>query len=241
MQSSNIFSKFTAIIVPNELVSIINSIVDKFTSVSKNEENINIQAPFMPPPPVNLHQTSIVLPPPALYELLPLPPPPALASPPPQVIDALPPPPPALTALPPPSVLDVLSLVPESHNINIIKRGRGAYPEVDILSNNLCSLGVHCFYEECKLIHFPIHKCRHEHNCNRNITDKSCGFIHDEHESVINRLENNKFELYKGWEKHRPFWSRTAEGRANHFKKNVIKSNTSNHNVCVNWNWYCKC
>jgi hypothetical protein len=132
--------------------------------------------------------------------------------------------PPSLRALPAPPA----PLVP-MNNIYFLKR------EIDVVSNDICYRGVHCFYEDCSLIHFPIHKCNHKNNCDRNMRDKSCGFIHDQHESVMNRLEDNKFELYKGWEQYQPIWAKTVEGRAAHFKRDVIKSTKFNHNVCIDW------
>jgi hypothetical protein len=173
-----------------------------------------------------------------------MPPPPAPPAPPASTPSAPPAPPAPTTSAPPAPPAPTPSAPPASrfkvilspapsvplNNIYFLKR------EIDDISNDICYRGVHCFYEDCiKSVHFPVHKCNHKDNCDRNMRDKSCGFIHDQHESVMNRLENNKFELYKGWEKYQPIWAKTVEGRAAHFKRDIIKSIKLNHNVCINW------
>ena len=231
MQTSAILSKHTAIIVPNELVSIITSIIDKF---NENQVELNIRQPLPQPPP----------PPIVLPDLPPLPPPP-----PPIVFSD---PPPAPTLVPSEKIIrDAISIVENKQN-----------KIISVYYDSICKRGVHCYDEDCKLIHFPIHVCHHGDNCKMNYFNK-CGFIHSQQKNVIQELGYGKFNLYEGWELLIWDWMKSAHSRAAHFKKEVIKSNTyldtnvnvitknpikydkiedgeiksikSNHYVCIDW------
>ena len=180
--SSSVLMQHTAIIVPNGLVSTVESLIEQYNKVFN---------------PVN----SQILPEPAI---------------------------------------SVTNLLREAVRQDL--------PEIAVYSENICQNAVHCFREDCKLVHFVKHLCRHGNNClNNNIND--CGFRHQKHDSVTQQLPNGSINLYRGWEDTMPLWSKTVEGRAKHFKQRIIpikiegetniviykKSKEYSHNVCIDW------
>lgn len=194
MQPSSELSQYTALIVPNELVTLVTSIIDKFKNVTTVKcQSQDLQRGSDLSTTTTSKQESVPNAIPALHE-------PPSSSP-----------------------VNILAILPLPSPPSQINSEIKLSPEIVVYSNNICPRGVNCYSEDCFLIHFPKHPCHHKDLCNMNKYN-ICGFIHPQYENVMNKLSNGFYNLYNGWDSVLPDWAKTAKGRASHFKQNIIYS-----------------
>lgn len=239
-------SQNTALIVPNDIVPLINTIINKYNDfvdsiLNTQNGNVapssqNIQIPELPLPPLPAPPTA-----PAIRSLMPTPPPaPATRS-----------------LMPTPAAPATRSLMPTPPQINTFQQK----PKIDVYYHNICSRGVHCYDIDCKYVHFPKYNCHHGDNCRMNNIYRNCGFLHTQYKNVMDMNDNKTYNLLEGWNNVIPDWIKTPKSRAIHFNHKTYSSkeeysvkhvhmkasndyktdmndnikNISNHSVCTDW------